>query len=67
MNFFNFVCVWISNAFSEFACPDLKLEFHSALKFPSNHLHYVCDASHHQYFLDDLLDRGQRKIQSKIE
>ena len=32
--------------FSEFACPDLKLEFywgfHSALKFHSNHLHYAC-------------------------
>ena len=32
--------------FSEFAFPDLKLEFywgfHSALKFHSNHLRYVC-------------------------
>ena len=57
--------------FSEFACPDLKLEcswgFHSALKFHSN-LFALCvfDTSHHHYFLDDFLDRGRRKIQSNI-
>ena len=38
MNFLHFVCEFPTN----FSCPDLKLEFHSALKFHSNHLHYVC-------------------------
>ena len=43
--FILYVCEFPTH-FSEFACPDLKLEFywgfHSALKFHSNHLHYAC-------------------------
>ena len=45
MFFILYVCEFPTH-FSEFACPDLKLEFywgfHSALKFHSNHLHYAC-------------------------